>query len=75
MVYTLRLFSSKCSLFHNSNVFGSCIIQILYPGCVKIKILIRKYEIFQQKEKFLYKLVNETIVIKSLYANLQLIIS
>ena len=23
-------FSSKCSLFHNSNVFGSCIIHILY---------------------------------------------
>ena len=38
MVYTLRFFSSsKCSLFHNSNVFGSCIIQILYTGCAKIK--------------------------------------
>jgi hypothetical protein len=30
-------FSSKCSLFHNSNVFGSCIIHILYTGCAKIK--------------------------------------
>ena len=31
MVYTLRFFfSSKCSLFHNSNVLGSCIIHILY---------------------------------------------
>jgi hypothetical protein len=31
LVYTLRFFfSSKCSLFHNSNVFGSCIIHILY---------------------------------------------
>ena len=31
MVYTLRFFSSsKCSLFRNSNVFGSCIIHILY---------------------------------------------
>ena len=29
MVYTLLFFSSKCSLFHNSNVFGSCIIHIL----------------------------------------------
>ena len=30
-VYALRFFlSSKCSLFHNSNVFGSCIIHILY---------------------------------------------
>jgi len=36
MVYILRFFSSKCSLFHNSNVFGSCIIHILYTGCVKI---------------------------------------
>jgi len=31
MVYTLRFFfSSKCSLLHNSNIFGSCIIHILY---------------------------------------------
>ena len=37
MVYTLRFLSSKCSLFHNSNVFGSCIIHILYIGCAKIK--------------------------------------
>ena len=37
MVYTLRFFPSKCSLFHNSNVFGSCIIHILYTGCAKIK--------------------------------------
>ena len=38
MVYTLRFFlSSKCSLFHNSNVFGSCVIHILYTGCAKIK--------------------------------------
>ena len=29
--------SSKCSLFHNSNVFGSCIIHILYTWCAKIK--------------------------------------
>ena len=29
--------SSKCSFFHNSNVFGSCIIHILYTGCAKIK--------------------------------------
>ena len=38
MVYTLRFFySSKRSLFHNSNVFGSGIIHILYTGCAKIK--------------------------------------
>jgi len=31
MVYTFRFFfSSKCSLFHNSKLFGSCIIHILY---------------------------------------------
>jgi hypothetical protein len=37
MVYTLRFFSSKCGLFHNSNLFGFCIIHILYTGCAKIK--------------------------------------
>ena len=39
MVYTLRFFfsSSKCSLFHNSNVLGSSIIHILYTECAKIK--------------------------------------
>ena len=30
MVYTLLISSSKCSLFHNSNVFGSCIIHIIH---------------------------------------------
>ena len=30
MIYTLRFSSSKCISFHNSNVFGSCIIHILY---------------------------------------------
>ena len=30
-------FSSKCSLFHNANLFGSCIIHILYTGCAEIK--------------------------------------
>ena len=39
MVYTLSFFSlsSKCSLFRNSNVFGSCFIHILYTVCAKIK--------------------------------------
>jgi hypothetical protein len=36
MVYTLRFFSSKCSLSHTSNVFGSSIIHVLYTGCTKI---------------------------------------
>jgi len=30
-------FPSKCNMFHNYNVFGSCIIHILYTGCAKIK--------------------------------------
>ena len=34
----LSVFSpSKCSLFHSANLFGSCIIHILYTGCAKIK--------------------------------------
>ena len=37
MVYTLRVFLFKIQFFHNSNVFGSCIIHILYTGCAKIK--------------------------------------
>ena len=37
MVYTLLFSSSKCCLFHNSNVFGSCIIHILYTGVLKFK--------------------------------------
>ena len=38
MLYTLRFFfSSKFSLFHNANLFGSCIIHILYTECAKIK--------------------------------------
>ena len=37
MLYTLRFFSSKCSLFHNANLFGSSIIHTLYTGCAKIK--------------------------------------
>ena len=37
MLHTLHFFSSKCSLFHNANLFGPCIIHILYTGCAKIK--------------------------------------
>jgi len=29
--------SSKCSLFHNANLFGPCVIHILYTECAKIK--------------------------------------
>jgi len=35
-IYSMIFFSSICSLFHNSNVFVSCIIHILYAGCDKI---------------------------------------
>jgi len=48
MVYTLRFFPSKCSLFHNSNVFGSCIIQILHSVCAKIKKKIRRQKVNAQ---------------------------
>jgi len=34
-IYTTFFF--KYSLFHNSGVFGSCIIHILYTGCAKIR--------------------------------------
>ena len=37
MLYTLRFFSSKCSLSHNANLFVSCIIHILYTECAKLK--------------------------------------
>jgi len=36
-IYSPFLSPSKCSLFHNPNIFGSCIIHILYTGCAKIK--------------------------------------
>jgi len=39
-IYSPFYFSSKCSLFHNSNVFGSCIIHILYTACAKIEKII-----------------------------------
>ena len=36
-VYSPFFSFTKCSLFHKSNIFGSCIIHILYTGCAKIK--------------------------------------
>jgi len=39
-VYSPFFFSSKCSLFHKSNVFDSCIIHILYAGVLKFKKII-----------------------------------
>ena len=37
MFFTLRFFSSKCSLFHNSNVFCSCILPFYIQGVLKLK--------------------------------------
>ena len=45
MLYTLRFFSSKCSLFRNANLFGSCIIHILYTVCAKIKKKFRRQRV------------------------------
>ena len=45
VIYTVCFFSSKCSLFHNSNVFGSCIIHILYTVCAKIKKKFRRQKV------------------------------
>jgi len=36
-LYSPFFFSSKCSLFHNANLFGSCIIHILYRVVLKLK--------------------------------------
>ena len=35
-IYSQFFFSPKCSLFHNSNVFGFCFIHSLYTECTKI---------------------------------------
>jgi len=35
-IYSPFFSSSKCSLFHNSNIFGSCFIHKIYTGCSKI---------------------------------------
>jgi len=35
-IYSPFFFSSKYNLFHNSNLFGSCFIHILYTECAKI---------------------------------------
>jgi len=37
-IYSPFFFSSKCSLFHNSNVFGSCFIHILYTVLDNIRM-------------------------------------
>ena len=39
-LYSPFFFSSKCSWIHNANLFGSCIIHILYTECAKIEKII-----------------------------------
>ena len=48
-IYSQFFSSSECNLFQNSNVFGSCIIKILYTGCAKIK---KKYRCRKVKQGF-----------------------
>ena len=36
-IHSPFFFLFKMQFVHNSNVFGSCIIHILYTGCAKIK--------------------------------------
>ena len=36
-IYSPFFSSSKCSLFRNSNIFSSCITNVLCTGCAKIK--------------------------------------
>ena len=54
-MYTLRFFSSKCSLFHNSNIFVSCIIHILYTECAKIKKMIPASKVKKLDPRKAYK--------------------
>jgi len=41
-------------LFHNANLFGSCIIHILYTGCAKIKKIIPVFKGLKTKPRMLY---------------------
>ena len=44
-LYCPYFFSSKCSLFHNANLSGFCIIHILHTGCAEIKKKIRRQSV------------------------------
>jgi len=52
MVYILLFSSSKCSLFHNSNIFVSCIIHILYTEFAKIKKKFRRQKVKDYKGEY-----------------------
>ena len=47
-------FSSKCSLFHNANLFGPCIIHILYTRCAEIKRIMGRTAPLTSKRCILY---------------------
>ena len=51
-LYSPFFFFSKCSLFHNANLFGSCIIHILYTVCAEIKKNNSGAKGIYQKKKF-----------------------
>ena len=51
-IYSPFFSSSKCSLFHNSNVFCSRIIHILYTGCAKILKKFRHQKLTKHKQTF-----------------------
>jgi len=60
-MYILSVFlSSKCTLFHNSNIFGSCIIHVLYTGCAKIKKKFRR-----QRLKNVHSFIRQIPPVKS----------
>jgi hypothetical protein len=72
-LYSLFSFSSKCSLFHNANFFGSCVIHILYTGCAEIKknnsgsegLIIKEYDkqqILQKLRKIGFSITNKTFI-------------
>ena len=53
-------FSSKCSLFHNSNIFGSCIIHILFIGVLKFK----KNNSGAERLKYIYVVVHFVCILR-----------
>ena len=60
-LYSPVFFSLQNAVFHNSNLFGSCIIHILYTECAKIK-----------KKKFRQQRVNPCISQYDLHRRLRL---
>ena len=58
--------SSKSSSFHNSNVFGSCIIHILYTECAKIKKKFRRQKV-KRRLKAIYFLYGNFIKFRCIF--------